>query len=119
MPGPDARSAAPAADPEPREIAALVASTPATGKPRPIGFLVAVATLGSLLFGFESSSRPGEGMFALFLIAIGLLFGIAYLRHARKHPAPIMDFSLMKVPSFGHRARSWSATCRQVCTALS
>jgi EmrB/QacA subfamily drug resistance transporter len=75
-----------------------------------VGFILSGIALGSLLFGFESSSRPGEGMFALFLVAIGLLFGIAYLKHARKHPAPIMDFSLMKVPSFGTSVIAGSLT---------
>ncbi|MGO8469929.1 MFS transporter, partial [Rhizobium leguminosarum] len=45
-----------------------------------------------------------------FLIAIGLLFGIGYLRHARKHQSPIMDFSLMKVPSFGTSVIAGSLT---------
>ena len=64
------------------------------------GFILSGISLGSLLFGFEMSSRDGEGYMAIFLISVGLLFGIAYLRHARKHPSPIMDFSLMKVPTF-------------------
>jgi EmrB/QacA subfamily drug resistance transporter len=65
------------------------------------GFILSGLSLGSLLFGFEMSSRSGEASMAIFLIAIGMLFGIAYLRHAKKHPSPIMDFSLMRVPSFG------------------
>jgi EmrB/QacA subfamily drug resistance transporter len=64
------------------------------------GFVLSGISLGSLLFGFEMSSRENEGYLAIFLISMGLLFGIAYLRHARKHPSPIMDFSLMKVPTF-------------------
>jgi hypothetical protein len=56
------------------------------------------------------SSREGEGYLAVFLISIGLLFGIAYLRHARKHPSPIMDFSLMKVPTFGASVIAGSLT---------
>lgn len=75
-----------------------------------IGFILSGISLGSLLFGFELSSHEGQGSFAIFLIAIGLLFGIAYLRHARKHPAPIMDFSLMKVPSFGTSVIAGSLT---------
>lgn len=75
-----------------------------------IGFILSGISLGSLLFGFETSSRPGEGVFSLFLIAVGLLFGIAYLRHARRHPSPIMDFSLMKVPSFGTSVIAGSLT---------
>lgn len=75
-----------------------------------IGFILSGIALGSLLFGFETSSRPGEGVFSLFLIAVGLLFGIAYLSHARRHPSPIMDFSLMKVPSFGTSVIAGSLT---------
>ena len=75
-----------------------------------IGFILSGISLGSLLFGFELSSHEGQGSLAIFLIAIGLLFGIAYLRHARKHPAPIMDFSLMKVPSFGTSVIAGSLT---------
>ncbi|MBB3563350.1 EmrB/QacA subfamily drug resistance transporter [Rhizobium sp. BK512] len=75
-----------------------------------IGFILSGISLGSMLFGFELSSHEGQGSFSIFLIAIGLLFGIAYLRHARKHPAPIMDFSLMKVPSFGTSVIAGSLT---------
>ncbi|KQV63780.1 DHA2 family efflux MFS transporter permease subunit [Rhizobium sp. Root1220] len=82
----------------------------ARGRFDTIGFILSGIALGSMLFGFEMSSRPGEGMFSLFLIAIGLLFGIAYLRHARRHPSPIMDFSLMKVPSFGTSVIAGSLT---------
>ena len=75
-----------------------------------VGFIFSGISLGSLLFGFEMSSREGEASAAVFLIAIGLLFGICYLRHARKHPAPIMDFSLMKVPTFGTSVIAGSLT---------
>jgi EmrB/QacA subfamily drug resistance transporter len=75
-----------------------------------VGFVLSGVALGSLLFGFEMSSHPGEGMFSVFLVATGMLSGIAYLRHARKHPAPIMDFSLMKVPSFGTSVIAGSLT---------
>ncbi len=74
------------------------------------GFILSGISLGSLLFGFEMSSRSGEGYMAIFLISVGLLFGIAYLRHARKHPSPIMDFSLMKVPTFSASVIAGSLT---------
>ncbi|MGO7565788.1 hypothetical protein ACC754_43935, partial [Rhizobium johnstonii] len=57
------------------------------------GFILSGISLGSLLFGFEMSSHEGEVAFSIFLIAIGLLFGISYLRHARKHPSPIWKSS--------------------------
>ncbi|OCJ18042.1 MFS transporter [Rhizobium sp. AC44/96] len=82
----------------------------ASGRFDTIGFILSGIALGSLLFGFETSSRPGEGSFSLFLIAVGVLFGIAYLKHARNHPSPIMDFSLMKVPSFGTSVIAGSLT---------
>ena len=82
----------------------------ATGPFDVLGFILSGISLGSLLFGFELSSHEGQGTFAIFLIAIGLLFGIAYLKHARNHPSPIMDFSLMRVPSFGTSVIAGSLT---------
>ena len=65
-----------------------------------IGFVLSGVSLGSLLFGFEMSSRNGEAWLAVALIATGIVFGAAYLWHARRHPSPIMDFSLMRVQTF-------------------
>jgi EmrB/QacA subfamily drug resistance transporter len=64
------------------------------------GFLLSGVALGCLLFGFEMTSRDGELPPALALIAVGLGAGALYLRHARRRPDPILDLTLMAVPSF-------------------
>jgi MFS family permease len=50
--------------------------------------------------GFEAASRAGAGRIAALLIAIGLVAGALYLRHARRTDHPILDLSLMRVPTF-------------------
>jgi EmrB/QacA subfamily drug resistance transporter len=64
------------------------------------GFVLSGVSLGALLFGFEMSSRPGELGRALLLILVGLAAGFLYVRHARRTEQPILDLSLMKVPTF-------------------
>jgi EmrB/QacA subfamily drug resistance transporter len=64
------------------------------------GFLLSGLSLGCLLFGFESASRAGELPLALVLIAVGLAAGALYIRHAHRRPDPILDLTLMRVPSF-------------------
>ena len=64
------------------------------------GFALSGVSLGSLLSGFELSSRAGHGGIAIALVALGLATGILYLRHARGHAHPILDLSLMRVPTF-------------------
>ena len=64
------------------------------------GFLLSGCALGSLFFGFELISRAGQVQMALGLLAIGAVAGLFYLRHAARHEAPILDVSLMRVPSF-------------------
>jgi EmrB/QacA subfamily drug resistance transporter len=64
------------------------------------GFLLSGAALGCLLFGFELSSRPGTGRFAIALLAAGALLGFGYVRHARRVSDPILDPTLMRVPTF-------------------
>ena len=64
------------------------------------GFLLSGVALGCLLFGFEMTSRAGELSSALVLIAIGAITGALYLAHARRIATPILDLSLMRIPSF-------------------
>ncbi|MGN7159793.1 MFS transporter [Sphingomonas sp. SAFR-052] len=64
------------------------------------GFVLSGIALGCLLFGFELASRPGTGRVALALVAVGLIAGIAYVRHARRTTDPILDLRLMRVPTF-------------------
>jgi EmrB/QacA subfamily drug resistance transporter len=70
--------------------------------PRPdmLGFILSGVSLGSLLFGFEMTSRSGELRLALALIVVGLLAGVLYIRHAHRRQDPILDLSLMGIPTF-------------------
>ena len=72
--------------------------------PRPFdlsGMALSGLSLGSLLFGFEMASHPGQAALCLGLLAAGALAGALYLARARRTEHPILDFRLMNVPSFG------------------
>jgi len=66
-----------------------------------IGMVLAAISVAGLAFG---CSVLGVGLvpwpFAMILIAIGAVTFTFYLRHARKVPAPVLDFSLLKLPTF-------------------
>lgn len=64
------------------------------------GFLLSGVSLGCLLFGFEMVSRPGEGRLAATLMAIGIVAGAGYIRHARGRTGAILDLTLMRDPTF-------------------
>lgn len=65
------------------------------------GLLLSGTALASIMFGLETAGR-GVVPPALTetMIAIGLVAGIAYALHARLHPAPLIDFTLLRIPSF-------------------
>jgi MFS family permease len=65
-----------------------------------VGFGLSGLSLGCLLFGFEMTSRSGELPPALCLIAVGLVAGALYVRHAHRRADPILDLSLLRAPSF-------------------
>ena len=66
------------------------------------GLILSGTALAGVMFGLETLGRgitpPGvsEGM-----IATGLVAGLLYAWHARRHPAPLLDFTLMRLPCFG------------------
>ena len=69
--------------------------------PDPWGMVLSSLSLASLLFGCELVSHPGAIRLALSLLALGTGAGVLYLNHARRIAHPILDFRLMRIPSFG------------------
>jgi EmrB/QacA subfamily drug resistance transporter len=75
---------------------------PPRGRFDGIGLLLCGIALASLMFGLETAGRgvvpraTTAGM-----IAVGLVAIVGYLLHARRHPAPLLDLSLMRLPCFG------------------
>jgi len=66
------------------------------------GFILSSIALSCIMYGFEMASRGGgEGWLTAAILTVGTVAGVAYYRHARNSGHPILEFRLMKVPSFG------------------
>jgi MFS family permease len=74
------------------------------------GMVLSGLSLGTLLFGLESASHPGEGETAIGLIGFGVGVGWLYLRHARMTAEPILDPKLMRVSTFRNSMIAGSIT---------
>jgi EmrB/QacA subfamily drug resistance transporter len=64
-----------------------------------VGFALTGAALGALMYGFD---RVGvrDWFPALGLVVAGLTLGAAALRHAARHPHPLIDLSPMRIHTF-------------------
>jgi EmrB/QacA subfamily drug resistance transporter len=75
---------------------------PPRGRFDAIGLVLCGIALSALMFGLETA---GRGVVAPELteamIAVGLVAIAGYLLHARRHPTPLLDLSLMRLPCFG------------------
>ena len=65
------------------------------------GLVFSGTALACLMFGIEMASR-GAGALGVTgaLVACGIAAALLYARHARRHPHPILDFRLMRIPTF-------------------
>ena len=73
------------------------------------GLLLSSTALACLMVGFETAGRdllPAPVTAALILV--GLLAGAGYALHARRRADPLLDFSLMRVPTFAVSVTSGS-----------
>jgi MFS family permease len=65
------------------------------------GLVFSGLALAGLMFGFETA---GRGMLApqvtAGLILAGLAMGLLYMRHAARRPDPLLDLTLMRIPTF-------------------
>jgi EmrB/QacA subfamily drug resistance transporter len=65
------------------------------------GFLLSALGLSGLMFGFETIGRdqlPNGVVIAL--LVVGAVATGLYIRHARRHPHPVLDLRLLQVPTF-------------------
>jgi len=76
------------------------------------GFLLSSVSLSCLMYGLEMASRGGgtSARSTAIILAVGLVAGLGYLRHARGACNPILDLKLMRIPTFGISVISGSLT---------
>ena len=65
-----------------------------------LDFILNGLSLATFLHGLESVGRGGSTIVALTFIAVGVLLGVAAIRHAMKSPFPLLPLAPMKVYTF-------------------
>ena len=65
------------------------------------GLLLSGVALACIVFGLETAAR-GESSLAVAgtILAVGAAAGVLYVRHAGRHPTPVLDLRLMRIPTF-------------------
>ena len=65
------------------------------------GLLLAGTALASLMFSIELASRGvGSSAVAPGLFGLGAVAAALYVPHARHHPRPMLDFRMLRIPTF-------------------
>jgi EmrB/QacA subfamily drug resistance transporter len=65
------------------------------------GFILSAVCLAALVSGFEAIGHQGiSTAHVLILLAAGVICGVLYVFHARRCAQPILDLSLLRIPSF-------------------
>ncbi len=66
-----------------------------------IGLALSALALAGLMFGFEALGRSGwPRWLGASVLSLGAVAAVLYALHARRHPAPLLDFTLMRIPTF-------------------
>ena len=65
-----------------------------------LGFALSGIALSAALFGFETAGHGMPISIAGPLLAAALVFGLLYVRHAVRTAHPILDLSLLSIPTF-------------------
>src|SRR5690606_29827148 len=87
-------------------------------RPPPIdwfGFLLASMAAAGTVFGLSVVSLPAlPPVFGIAATLIGIACGIGYVRHARRHPTPILNLAIVRNEAF--RAATLSGTIFRIST---
>lgn len=79
------------------------------------GFCLSSTAAAGVVFGLSVISLPAlPPVIGLTATITGIISGILYVRHARRHPAPVLDLDIFRNPTF--RAASISGTLFRIST---
>jgi len=67
-----------------------------------IGFLLSAVGLAGLLYGLDGIARPDAGPADWLALLAGLAVCALAIRHALRHPAPLLDLAARQIRSFAH-----------------
>ena len=66
-----------------------------------LGFILSAVAASGTMFGLSVVSLPAlPPAIGIAATVLGLLAGVLYVRHARRHPAPLLDFGLFRDSAF-------------------
>jgi len=79
-----------------------------------IGFILTSVSAAGVVFGLSVVSLPAlPPVIGITATVIGLICGFLYVRHAKQHPAPILNLDLFKNATF--RASTTGGTLFRIC----
>ncbi len=66
-----------------------------------IGFVLTGTSLTCLMYDFDLVGHPGRNAWLLWLLlGVGGAAGVLGVRHSKRHPHPLIDLSLLEIPTF-------------------
>jgi EmrB/QacA subfamily drug resistance transporter len=75
---------------------------PPRGRFDMIGLVLCGVALSGVMFGLETAGRGVVPRTTTeLMVGVGLVAVVGYVLHAWRHPAPLLDLSLMRLPCFG------------------
>ena len=78
------------------------AREPPGGKFDFVGLVLSGVALAGVMFGLETAGRSVVSpLLTELMVGVGVLCGVGYALHAWRHPSPLLDFSLLRLPCFG------------------
>src|SRR6266700_644924 len=77
---------------------------PREAEPRPldwIGFLLTGVSLSCIMYGIQAIGRgASNAAWAVGLLGTGVILGAFALRHLNRHPHPVLNLSIFRIPTF-------------------
>jgi MFS family permease len=65
-----------------------------------LGFALSAVAIACLVFGMDQAGAGTNWLLTAGLLAVGLIVGFVAIRHARRHPTPLLDLSPLRIRTY-------------------
>ncbi|GAA3440021.1 MFS transporter [Kutzneria kofuensis] len=84
-------------------VAALLVVKASARERRPfdgLGFALSAVAIACLVYGMDLAGSGTNWLLTAGLLAVGLIVGAVAIRHARRHPTPLLDLSPLRIRTY-------------------